>query len=459
MGVIVNISSSFKDPGGNLFLYDGKLYRRISYSYRDNYDHLIESGLYKDLCSKGQLVEHEEVTFDELPFADTYKIIRPEKIDFISYPYEWCFSQLKHAALLTLDIQKTALNYGMTLKDCSAYNVQFKNGKPIFIDTLSFEKYKEGRPWVVYRQFCQHFLGPLSLMSLKDIRLSQLLRVYIDGIPLDLVRLLLPQKSRFILGLLLHIHLHARSQKRFENRIINRDKYRLSKSSLMNIIENLESSVKKLFWRPSGTEWVNYCDFSNYTERALEHKKDAIKWIISKFEPGVVLDLGANEGLFSRLIAKKAKKVISIDADPACVEKNYLECVKNNEKNIILLLIDLTNPSPGIGWQNKERMPFFERCEADTVMALALIHHLAITNNVPFENIAEFFSKICRFLITEFVPKTDSQVIKLLSARDDIFHDYNKDNFEKAFSKRFIIREIVNIIESERTLYLMERGN
>ncbi len=458
MNVVTNIPSSFRDPGGNLFLYNGKLYRRISNRYRENYDHLMESGLYNDLCSKGQLVEHEEVLLDELSIVDTYKTIKPEIIDFISYPYEWCFSQLKHAALSTLDIQKTALTHGMSLKDCSAYNVQFKGGKPIFIDTLSFEKYEEGRPWVAYRQFCQHFLGPLALMSLKDIRLSQLLRVFVDGIPLDLVRSLLPQKSHLIFGLLLHIRLHARSQKRFETRTINRDRYKLSKSSLINLIENLASTVNRLSWEPEGTEWVNYCEFSNYTEKAMQNKKDVIEKMISKFEPGVILDLGANEGFFSRLIAKKARRVIAVDADAACVEKNYLECVKNNETNILPLLIDLTNPSPGIGWQNDERISFFERFKADTVVALALIHHLAISNNVPLDKIVEFFRDICRrFLIIEFVPKTDSQVIKLLSARDDVFPDYNKDTFEQAFLKCFSIRESSDIEESERTLYLMEQ--
>jgi len=456
MNVIENLPSSFRDPSGNLFLYNGILYRRISHSYKENYDQLINSGLYDVLCSNRYLVKHEEVRLDELSLTDTYKIIKPEIIDFISYPYEWCFSQLKHAALLTLDIQKVALQYGMSLKDCSSYNVQFKDGKPIFIDTLSFEKYEEGKPWVAYRQFCQHFLGPLSLMSLKDVRLSQLLRIYIDGIPLDLVRSLLPQKSLLIFGLFLHIRLHVRSQKRFESRTINRDRYKLSKSSLINLIENLESSVKKLSWSPKGTEWVDYYGFSNYTARAMEHKQNIVEAMISKIELGVVLDLGANEGFFSRLIGKKTKKVISIDADPACVERNYLECIKSSDVNVLPLLLDLTNPSPGIGWRNNERMSFFERSNADTIVALALIHHLAISNNMPLSNIADFFRKMCRFLIIEFVPKTDSQVVKLLSVRDDIFPDYMKDTFEQAFSKQFVIREMVNIVESERTLYFME---
>lgn len=457
MGLIGEVASSFRDPSGSLFIYDGILYRRISNDFRDNYDHFMKSGLYNDLCSKGQLVAHEEVIFNDLPIPDTYKIIKPERIDFISYPYEWSFSQFKDAALLTLEIQKTSLKYGMTLKDASAYNIQFKNCKPVFIDTLSFERYEEGRPWVAYRQFCQHFLGPLALMSLKDIRLSQLTRIHLDGIPIDLASKLLPWRTRFNSGMFMHIHLHARSQKSFENRIIDRKKIKMGLNSLKALIENLKSSVKRFQWEPEGTQWADYYETSNYSEMAKGHKSRILLDFIDRFDPGIVLDLGANDGFFSRLVAKKAKYVIAVDADPACVEKNYLECKKNNDSNILPLLLDLINPSPGIGWENMERMAFFERFNVDTVLALALIHHLAISNNIPLDKIADFFRKICRFLIIEFVPKTDSQVIKMLSSRTDIFPEYEKDSFEKVFSRYFIIRERSDIIESERTLYFMER--
>jgi ribosomal protein L11 methylase PrmA len=178
--------------------------------------------------------------------------------------------------------------------------------------------------------------------------------------------------------------------------------------------------------------------------------------IFDKFDPGVVLDLGSNDGHFSRLISKKTKKVISLDTDPACVEKNYLENIKNNETNIVPLLIDLTNPSPGIGWQNEERPSFFERVKVDTIVALALIHHLAISQNIPLDNLAAFFHKKCHFLIIEFVPKSDSQVKRLLSVRDDIFPDYTRQVFESAFMKHFVVLDTMKIDDSERILYFME---
>jgi len=196
MGSYQRISSSFRDPSGFLFYENDTIYRQINQYYKENYDFLINSGLYKTLVDSEQLIPHEEVNIKPFNPNTSYKIIKPEKIPFISYPYEWCFSQLKNAALTTLDIQKTAMKYDMTLKDCSSYNIQFHNGKAILIDTLSFEKYVEGQIWKGYRQFCQHFLAPLALMSQKDIRLNQLLRIYLDGIPLDLTSKLLPLRTR-----------------------------------------------------------------------------------------------------------------------------------------------------------------------------------------------------------------------------------------------------------------------
>lgn len=179
--------------------------------------------------------------------------------------------------------------------------------------------------------------------------------------------------------------------------------------------------------------------------------------IFDKIDPGVVLDLGSNNGHFSRLVSKKAKKVISLDADPACVEKNYLENIKNNETKVISLLVDLTNPSPGVGWQNRERPSFFERAKADTAIALALIHHLAIANNVPLNNIADFFHKICKFLIIEFIPKSDSQLQRLLYLREDVFPDYTRQGFESEFMKYFSIQDSIMISDSDRILYFMEQ--
>jgi hypothetical protein len=450
-------SGSFRDPSGFLFWQNGSLYRQVNTTYRDNYEHLMKSGLYEALTTDGLLIPHEEIEID-FPQPDlAYNVIRPELIPFISYPYEWCFSQLKDAALTTLRIQKICLDFGMSLKDCSAYNIQFRKGRPVLIDTLSFEKYREGQPWVAYRQFCQHFLAPLALTSYKDTRLNQLLRIYIDGIPLDLASSLLPFHTYLMFSLLSHIHLHARSQKRFSKKTVDTRRYEVSRSSFLGIIESLESTVRKQKWQPHSMEWADYYQDTNYSSDAFAHKKQIVVEFIDKIGPRSVWDLGANVGVFSRIASDKGIPTVSFDMDSAAVEKNYLECVRREESNILPLVLDLTNPSPGIGWGNEERLSLAERGPADCVLALALVHHLVISNNVPFNRIAEFLSGICRSLIIEFVPKSDSQVQRLLATREDIFPNYTQQFFEKEFKKYFKIESSVGIRDSQRTLYLMRK--
>ena len=452
----LQISGSFRDPSGFLFRQDGQLYRQINSFYKANYDFLMNSGLYNVLVDDGLLIEHKEVRLRPKEPKTAYKIIQPKLIPFLSYPYEWSFSQLKEAALLTLKIQKTALKFGMSLKDASAFNVQFLDGRPIFIDTLSFEKYIEGRPWVGYRQFCQHFLAPLALISYKDVRLNQLLRIYIDGLPLDLVSALLPLKSWLNFSLLSHIHLHAKSQKHYEKKPVLTSRYTISKDILMAILDSLESAVLKMKWKMDKTEWGDYYEQTNYSKTAFLDKQKIVKKFLDKIKPKTVWDLGANTGIFSRIAAERGALTISFDADPLAVEKNYLNCVKNKETRLLPLVLDLTNPSPGLGWANEERMSLKERGPTDTVLALALLHHLAISNNLPFNKIAEFLRSICRSLIIEFVPKSDSNAQKLLRSREDIFFNYDQKTFEIAFGQFFPYYESAKIKDSKRVLYLFQ---
>ena len=451
------LPSSFRDPSGFLFCQDGLLYRQVNTVYKEDYDHLIDSGLYQALVDVGLLIPHDQVGLEYARSGRAYTVIRPEPIPFISYPYEWCFGQLKDAALLTLQVQKRALDFGMSLKDASAYNVQFRGCRPVLIDTLSFERYREGQPWIAYRQFCQHFLAPLAVMSYRDVRLGQLLRVYIDGIPLDLASSLLPFRTRFRFSLLSHIHLHARSQQHFADRPSNVSARRMTRLAFLGLVDNLESAVEKLEWRARGTAWADYYEDTNYSPGALRHKSQIVADFLDEVDPGSVWDLGANVGMFSRIASDKGIRTISFDVDPAAVERNYLECARRGETNILPLLLDLTNPSPGIGWGNEERRPLLERGPADTVLALALIHHLAISNNLPLRKIADFLHRICKSLVIEFVPKSDSQVQRLLSTREDIFPDYTQPVFESEFAKHFTIQRSVKIGDSERTLYLMLR--
>ena len=451
-------TGSFRDPSGFIFYANGILFRQVNTCYKEQYDLLMSSGLYDSLVEDNLLISHKEMNKLFKKDDCAYKIIQPEKIDFVSYPYEWCFSQLKDAALLTLEIQKKAMEKGMCLKDASAYNIQFLHGKPIFIDTLSFDILKKGAPWVAYKQFCQHFLAPLALQSYTDVRLNSLTKCYIDGLPLDLVNKLLPFKSNFSFGIFSHILLHSKSQQKYGGKNIDSKKYStsMSENSLLGLVDSLESTIKNLKLNLKGTEWEDYyVDNNNYSSESFDFKMQFVMNCVNEEKPFMVWDIGANDGKFSELAAKEGCCTISMDIDPVCVERNYLQRTSTGIYNMLPLIFDITNPSPGIGWDNTERKTLFERGPADMVLALALVHHLAISNNLPLRKIAEYFEKIARTLVIEFVPKTDSQVKKLLSSREDIFQEYTIKDFEKEFSFFFTIENSQQIVNSERTIYFM----
>jgi ribosomal protein L11 methylase PrmA len=454
--------ASFRDPSGFIFTRGGVLYRQVQSGYREHYDRLISTGLLGALVRHDWIVAHEEVSIE--PAAPgAYKILRPATVDLVSYPFEWSFSQLKDAALLTLRVQACALEHGMVLKDASAYNVQFHSGRPIFIDTLSFENHVDGQPWQAYRQFCQHFLAPLALMAKVDIRLGQLLRVHLDGIPLDLASRLLPRRTWLTPGLAMHLHAHAAAQRRYAGAFAPGGRStlatgaRVSRTGLAGIVDSLQRTVGALDWTPAGTEWADYESTHGYGDEAHAHKRMLVTRFFESISPAPrrVLDLGANTGLFSRLLAATGATVVSADGDPAAVERNYRRVVQERTPGLLPLLVDLTNPTSGLGWAGEERTPLTARVSADATLCLALVHHLSIGNNVPFDRLAGWLAATAPVAIVEFVPKDDPQVQRLLASREDVFADYHAAAFEGAFAAHFAIRRKEQIAGSGRTLYLM----
>lgn len=454
--------SSYRDPSGFIFTKDNIIFRAINNIYKENYIYFMESGLYKELCSKNYIIPHEETEELNNIISDEniFKIIKPKKIPFITYPYEWCFSQLKDAAILTLKIQKIALKYNMILKDASAYNIQFLDGKPIFIDTLSFEMYNGDSTWIAFNQFTKHFIVPLILMSYKDIRLNQLLISNIDGIPVDLANNILPISSKLNPFVFMNIKMQTKFQKKYENKdqnVVENKDINNNKDKLINLNIYLQDNLNKLKLKLKNTEWGEYYSDTNYDDISFQHKKTIVEDFINISNPTSLWDFGANNGLFTRIASNKNINSLAFDIDPLACEFNYNQIKENNEKNILPVLFDLTNPSPSIGWANEERDSISYRDKPDIIMALALIHHLAISNNLNFDKIANYFSSLSKKLIIEFVPKEDSQVQKLLLTRKDIYEEYNIEHFETSFSKYYKIINKKNINNSKRTIYLMEK--
>ena len=451
-------NSSFRDNSGHIFRKNDIVFRQVNSVYKPHYDFFISSGLYDKLTAESLLVAHQEQLIDEFEVGENvYKILKPDPIAFITYPYSWSFSMLKDAALLTLKIQKIAIGYGMSLKDATAFNVQFIGSKPIFIDTLSFEIYDNKSPWNYYLQFCQHFLAPLALITYTDISLNKFLINYIDGIPLELTVKLLPLKSRLNIPLNIHLFLHAKLNSKYNDKKVVISNKHFSANYLKNLTENLYDSICSLKWKPTGTEWAGYYDKS-VSENYFEKKQKVIREFLSLISPKEVLDLGANDGTISQIAAEYASNVLSFDIDPACVETNYLKLRALNNISILPLIVDITNPEPGIGWENQERTPLLERIKVDTVMASALIHHLCFSHNLTFSMLANFFVKHTqKYLIIEFVSKSDEKVKKLLQNREDIFPEYNLEMFIKVFTKDFKIIQQKEVISMTRTLFLLQK--
>ncbi len=448
--------SSFRDPCGRILLRDGRVLRQININGKEDYRLLMQSGLYSRLTEMGLLIPHNETTEKT---ADVYgwKIIEPVMVPFVSYPWEWSFEELRTAALTTLQICRTALEHGMVLKDASAFNIQFNGVDAVFIDTLSFTRYREGKPWIAYSQFCRHFLAPLILGAKKDVRLIQLLRIYLDGIPLDLTVKLIPRHAVLNLKMFIHIYLHAGLQ------IIKKDKAGIkikrgffSRNAMMGLLDSLESAIGGLRRKKTCSLWENYRDRMNYSAEAYEQKRSIVEKMSASLKPSIVWDIGANDGVFSRIAACYAPIVISFDLDHEVIDGSFVHYRKSGVKKILPLITDLSNPTPSCGWAHTERMSLAERGPADCLLALALIHHLAIGNNVSFDKIAGFFAAIARNVIIEFIPKSDSQAARMLSTREDIFDTYTEHNFESSVERYFYIEEKAPIPSSLRIIYRLK---
>lgn len=447
-------SSSYRDPSGFLFYKEGVLYRQVNQVFKNEFDQFINSGLYQHLAEQQLLVSHIAIDGNLTGTANWYQTLKPEVVPFISYPYEWSFDMLKDAALLTLQLAKEAMDYSMMLKDASAYNVQIHKGKMMFIDTLSFEHYDEQKPWIAYRQFCEQFFAPLALMHYLKEPLQKLSIAYPEGIPLPLAKKLLPFRSKLSLSNYLHLHLHASLSR--SKSLKNEMSKPFSKQKMINVLRSLEDGIRSFSYSgPSGV-WSDYYEEAYQRKNYISAKKGIISKWLKGLEINTAFDAGANEGEFSELLKDKVSYIISGDFDHYAVNKLYNKVKEKNIGNIHPVIIDLSDPTPAIGVNNKERASFLERTETDLVLALALVHHLAIGKNIPFEHIAEMFHSIGKYLIIEFVPKEDEKVQLMLQMKKDIYSWYTQEAFLKTFERNFSILAREEIGDFGRGLYLMK---
>ena len=452
-------AGSFRDPSGFIFYQNDQVFRSVNDNYKSNFDHLIDSGLYEELVNEKLLIDHCELR-DQKKEINQYKILKVTKIPFISYPYEWSFNQFKDAVLLTLKIQKKSIEYGMTLKDATPFNIQFKDNKPIFIDTLSFELIENNNfVWKPYKQFCEMFLGPLCLMKYVDPNLNKLLISHINGIPLNLIVSMLPFKSKFNFTVLTHLIIHNLiKEKGGANSKKNKKNIVLSKSKHLNIINQLESFFSEIEAPKIKTEW------GGYNEETLSEKKgyvvdkqNTLKSFLENEKYKLCWDIGSNDGLFSRIIGEKYSEiVISFDIDWNCVDENYLNCKSSGIKNVFPLILDLSNPSPSIGWLNKERASVYERFGSpDLISCFAIMHHI-INAGIPLENLIEFLSKSSKDVLIEYVPLSDPKCKIIFESRGNDFNYPSLESFKRTILKKFKIINSHKIDETDRILFLLK---
>lgn len=449
--------ASFRDPSGYVF-FDGDVLRRaVNPIYFPQYKRLKETGFFETLFSNGLLIPHEETSVSEDKI-----ILTPEVIPFITNPYEWSFEQYKHAALHTLKLHKYALSKGFILKDATAYNITFHKGKPIFIDTLSFDFYEEGTPWRAYKQFITHFFGPLVLAKYHGTEILKMMQTHIDGIPVQLIASLLPKRTKFSSVLYTNIHLLAKMEaKHSEDYKAETKIAKLSKKAQENIIESLFDYIRKLELKEA-SEWGDYYSKTNYDAQAFETKKQLIQSWVAPLKPQKLIDVGGNDGTFARTVIDSVPHIIVTDIDSNAVNFNYQQVQKNKETNMLPFVCDVLQPAPGIGFNNTERSSLIERLTEyapDVTMALALIHHLTLSGNVPFEKSAAFFSSFSENLIIEFPKRDDSWVASLLVRKREFinhFDFYNENEFETAYQKYFTIVKKQPLEGTQRILYLMK---
>jgi len=449
--------ASFRDPSGFMF-HDGDTLRRvINPIYFPQYNELTKSGFFKTLIKNKLLISHEETSVSEEKI-----VITPENIPFITNPYEWGFEQYKQAALLTLKIQKFALSKGFILKDASAYNVTFHKGKPIFIDTLSFDFYKEGTPWRAYKQFITHFLGPLVLAKYHGNEVFNMMQSFIDGIPVKIIASMLPRRTKLSSVLYPNIHLLAKMESKHSEDYKSETKIaKLSKKAQNNIISSLYNYIQKLSFKEE-SEWGEYYSKTNYDKDAFDTKKNLIREWVSPLNPEKLIDIGGNDGTFARTVQDIVKDIIVTDIDSNAVDYNFKQVLKNKEENMLPFVCDVLQPAPGIGFNNTERSSLINRLQEyapDVTMALALIHHITLSGNVPFEKSAAFFAKFSNNLIIEFPTREDSWVESLLVRKREFinhFDFYNKTNFEKGYGTYFDLLKKEKVTGTKRILYLFK---
>jgi hypothetical protein len=453
---------SYRDRDGRVLYFDGQVYRLLSARALEEWTALAATSFFQELVAEGKVVATELVEEPAPELSEVAAgwagVLRHERIPWISYPYEWSFGMMKRAALLQLELMERALGEGFVLKDASAYNIQWRGVKPVFIDIPSFQRPEPGEAWMGYLQFCRLHLYPLMMTSLKGIPFQPWLRGSLDGIsPQECARffgitdLLRP-------GVLVDVQIQSRLQNAaaasersvreevkdsgFTAEMIGRNVRRLSKV------------VRKLDWSPPRSAWSDYAEEHGYDDVDAGAKETFVRSVADEKRWSTVWDLGSNTGTFSRILAESSECVIAVDADHPAVERLFAELVSSGPDNILPQVGNLADPSPAMGWRWMERGTFADRGSPELILFLALVHHVVLGANVPLGELVAWLASLTDNLLIEWVDRGDPMVERLLLNKEDLFSEYERDNFEAVLGSHFEIRRRQELGSGTRVLYL-----
>jgi hypothetical protein len=435
--------ASFRDPEARVvYSPDGEVLRELSSRGREDWEALENARFFRRALEDGRIVATEEIEPG---------LLRHERLPFVSYPYEWPFEMLRDAALLQLGLLDEALAEGFVLKDGSPYNVQWRGSEPVFVDVGSFERLREGEPWAGYRQFCTLFLYPLMLQAYRGIPPQAWLRGSLDGIEPSEARALLP---RFRRGVLTHVVLHDRLEAKHADRerdVRSELKAAGFKKELIQAnVRRLRKLVERLSPKRGRSEWAGYRDAAPYSDEDAARKE---RFVAASGPAEFVWDLGANDGRFSRAVG--AEHVLAVDGDERVAGELYTALRAESSRTILPLVVDLADPSPDRGWRGLERRRLEERGRPDLVLALALVHHLAIGRNLPFAELVPWLRGLGSRLVIEFADRDDPMVTRLLAAKRSETHEsYGREAFERALAAGFEVERREELGSGTRTLYL-----
>jgi hypothetical protein len=448
---------SFRDPESRVFYAGDEVFRALSADGLRDFEALRASGLLDDERVVRTDTADDTAALRGLLVHEPAAVLRHERIPFVSYPYEWTFSMLKDAARMQLDLLLSALDHDLVLKDATPYNVQFKGARPVFVDVGSFERLREGEPWVGYRQFCMLYLYPLLLQAVKGVPFHPWLRGAIDGITPAQMAGLMSFRDRFRKGVFTNVFLHARLEARYADRPdqVKQEVKRVFKKELFVAnVRKMRKLVERLEWKPPEGVWTAYGERNSYSDDDARRKDDFVREVATSHDWDLVWDIGANNGRYSRIAAEGARTVIAVDADQGPVELLYRDLRSEGDEKILTLTMNLADPSPGLGWRGLERRSMPDRGKPDLVLALALVHHLAISANVPVKELIDWLASLGCALVIEFPTREDPMVKKLLAPKREGLHpDYELSFFERTLNDAFEVKRSDRLESGTRVLY------